>query len=111
MPGPIIHFLLQIFIILSYRIAFGCSTRIRLPAEDPDGDRVRCRWAHSSECGQACSNMPPNAVKLNKVRIYLLIRCSAAYCPRNTISIKKELNKGPSWKGHNPRHQEEYENH
>ena len=52
-----------------YRIAFGCSTIVRLQANDPDGDIIRCRWAELAECGQACSTLPKDAVKLNKVTI------------------------------------------
>ena len=56
-----------IHIRIFYRIAFGCSTHIRLPADDPDGDIVRCRWSQPTECRQACANVPTDAVKLKKV--------------------------------------------
>ena len=34
----------------------GCSKTIAIPAEDSDGDKVRCRWSTGSrrECGGVC---------------------------------------------------------
>lgn len=34
----------------------GCSKTISIPAEDSDGDKVRCRWSKGSrrECGSVC---------------------------------------------------------
>ena len=52
-----------------YRVEFGCSTEVTIPAEDPDSDIVRCRWAEPNECGQACTNTPDNALKLSKVHL------------------------------------------
>ena len=34
------------------RLQQGCPTVITIPTEDPDGDKVRCRW--STECGGVC---------------------------------------------------------
>ena len=38
------------------RIQQGCSKTISIPAEDSDGDKVRCRWSSGSsrECGGVC---------------------------------------------------------
>lgn len=49
------------------RIAFGSSTRIRLPVDDQDGDDVRCRLANSFECKGGCTNIPPSALRLDRV--------------------------------------------
>ena len=58
---------------LFYRIEFGCSTMVTIPAEDPDSDIVRCRWANPDECGQACTNTPDKALRLSKVHLYMII--------------------------------------
>ncbi|KAI8504765.1 hypothetical protein Bbelb_178830 [Branchiostoma belcheri] len=37
------------------RIPMQCDTAIRIPVEDPDGDKVKCRWAVGyDECGDIC---------------------------------------------------------
>jgi len=38
----------------------GCRYIIKLPAVDPDGDRIKCRWANSSlgECSDVCMTLP-----------------------------------------------------
>ena len=38
----------------------GCEYSVRLPAVDPDGDTIRCRWASSSlgECSHVCEAFP-----------------------------------------------------
>jgi len=38
----------------------GCQYSVRLPAVDPDGDTIRCRWANSSlgECSHVCMSFP-----------------------------------------------------
>jgi len=38
----------------------GCHYTVRLPAVDPDGDTIRCRWANSSldECSDVCVAIP-----------------------------------------------------
>lgn len=38
----------------------GCDYTIRVPAVDPDGDTVRCRWANFSfgECSDVCMSFP-----------------------------------------------------
>ena len=38
----------------------GCEYSVRLPAVDPDGDTIRCRWANSSlgECSHVCMSFP-----------------------------------------------------
>jgi len=38
----------------------GCQYSVRLPAVDPDGDTIRCRWASSSlgECSHVCMSIP-----------------------------------------------------
>ena len=38
----------------------GCSYTVKLPAVDPDGDKIRCRWANSSlsECSDVCMAFP-----------------------------------------------------
>ena len=38
----------------------GCEYTVRLPAVDPDGDTIRCRWANSSlgECSDVCMTFP-----------------------------------------------------
>ena len=38
------------------RIQQGCPRTISIPAEDSDGDKVRCRWSTGSqrECGGIC---------------------------------------------------------
>ncbi|XP_052281644.1 uncharacterized protein LOC127879074 isoform X2 [Dreissena polymorpha] len=46
-------------------IAHNCTSVIEIPAEDPDGDKVRCRWAEPSECGGGCTNLPINSVWLD----------------------------------------------
>ncbi|XP_052281622.1 uncharacterized protein LOC127879062 isoform X2 [Dreissena polymorpha] len=46
-------------------IAHNCTSVIEIPAEDPDGDKVRCRWAEQSECGGGCTNLPINSVWLD----------------------------------------------
>lgn len=48
-------------------VPFRCTSLIRLPAEDPDGDKVRCRWAKPAECGHACTNTPVNTVWIDEV--------------------------------------------
>lgn len=35
-----------------------CNTTIPIHTDDPDGDRVECRWASGVECGGACSAFP-----------------------------------------------------
>ncbi|XP_066271748.1 uncharacterized protein [Branchiostoma lanceolatum] len=42
-----------------YRIQNNCDTVIRIPFEDPDGDKVKCRYASVyGECGEACDPLP-----------------------------------------------------
>ena len=67
---------------LSYRAAYGCTAKVRIPVEDPDGDIVRCRWAKTSECGAGCTNTPLNAVRLSKVVIAYTVkqREEIVYC-------------------------------
>ena len=38
------------------RLQQGCPNTISIPAEDSDGDKVRCRWSNGSrrECGSIC---------------------------------------------------------
>ncbi|XP_052272355.1 uncharacterized protein LOC127872897 [Dreissena polymorpha] len=48
-----------------FGIAHNCTSVVEIPAEDPDGDRVRCRWAEPSECGGGCTNLPINSVRLD----------------------------------------------
>ncbi|XP_078580668.1 uncharacterized protein LOC144864462 [Branchiostoma floridae x Branchiostoma japonicum] len=46
-----------------YRVQRNCDTVIRIPSEDPDGDRVRCRYgAVTAECGGACDPLPFSTV-------------------------------------------------
>ncbi len=40
------------------RLQQGCDHTIRIPAQDPDQDVVRCRWATGNECGQVCQTLP-----------------------------------------------------
>ncbi|XP_078682455.1 uncharacterized protein LOC144916927 [Branchiostoma floridae x Branchiostoma belcheri] len=42
-----------------YRVQNNCDTVIRIPFEDPDGDKVKCRYASVyGECGGACDPLP-----------------------------------------------------
>ena len=42
------------------RLQQGCNHTIRIPAQDPDQDVVRCRWATSTgnECAGVCRALP-----------------------------------------------------
>jgi len=42
----------------------GCHYSIQLPTVDPDGDRIRCRWASASlrECSDVCTALPGAAL-------------------------------------------------
>ncbi|XP_071964990.1 uncharacterized protein [Antedon mediterranea] len=41
------------------RLQHGCNHTLVIPVNDPDGDRVRCRWAVGSfECGDVCNGFP-----------------------------------------------------
>ncbi|KAH3854652.1 hypothetical protein DPMN_097198 [Dreissena polymorpha] len=41
-------------------------------SHDPDGDRVRCRWAEPSECGGGCTNLPINSVRLDPLTLRII---------------------------------------
>ncbi|XP_052221669.1 uncharacterized protein LOC127838137 [Dreissena polymorpha] len=49
------------------RIAQNCISVLEIPVEDPDGDKVRCRFSVPSECGGGCTNLPSNSVLLDSV--------------------------------------------
>lgn len=44
--------------ILLFSVQYGCHNKIHIPVVDPDGDYVRCRWAHGSECASICEALP-----------------------------------------------------
>lgn len=70
-------------------VAFGCTTTVRLPADDPDGDSVRCRWAEQAECKNACTNSPNNAIKLSKANCTLTINAfsETGFAPNATYRL------------------------
>jgi len=53
-----------------------CTRSIKLPVEDPDGDKVRCRWSTVAECGHACTNTPVNTVWLDEVSGLAWTKCT-----------------------------------
>lgn len=52
----------------------GCSKTITIPAEDSDGDKVRCRWSTGSrrECGSVCQRFQSG--NLDEVSLADLLR-------------------------------------
>ncbi|XP_022787832.1 uncharacterized protein LOC111327814 [Stylophora pistillata] len=51
----------------------GCPKTITIPAEDPDGDKVRCRWSNDSqrECGGVCHSFKSGALDEEKCTLSL----------------------------------------
>ncbi|CAG2257520.1 unnamed protein product [Mytilus edulis] len=41
-----------------YELQFQCKHEIQIPMVDPDGDKVRCRWAVNEECHSICNAFP-----------------------------------------------------
>ncbi|CAG2216478.1 unnamed protein product [Mytilus edulis] len=41
-----------------YELQFQCKHEIQIPMVDPDGDKVRCRWAVNEECHSICNAVP-----------------------------------------------------
>ncbi|XP_061168855.1 uncharacterized protein LOC133178115 [Saccostrea echinata] len=52
-------------------IPFGCVSNITLPVIDPDNDVIKCRWATSAECGQACTDLPEAYINENSCTIHI----------------------------------------
>ena len=52
----------------------GCPKTITIPAEDSDGDKVRCRWSIGSyrECGGVCQSFQSGA--LDEVSLAVVLR-------------------------------------
>ncbi|KAL3874867.1 hypothetical protein ACJMK2_037824, partial [Sinanodonta woodiana] len=59
-------------------IQYNCSTTIKLPVNDPDGDLIRCRLADTDECGAGCSNVPSNTIILDQENCTLTVSASAS---------------------------------
>ncbi|XP_020626934.1 uncharacterized protein LOC110064251 isoform X6 [Orbicella faveolata] len=57
----------------------GCSKTIAIPAEDSDGDKVRCRWSNGSqrECGGVCRGFSSSGT-LDEERCTLRLHSNAA---------------------------------
>lgn len=41
-----------------YELQFQCKHELQIPMVDPDGDKVRCRWAVNEECQSICNTVP-----------------------------------------------------
>ncbi|KAL9988076.1 hypothetical protein ACROYT_G002476 [Oculina patagonica] len=61
------------------RLQQGCSKTISIPAEDSDGDKVRCRWStgYRRECGGVCQRFI-NSGTLDKEKCTLRLHSNVA---------------------------------